>query len=76
MEMKMTAFWEQHWFPHLRELVDDAGADYKKLAKYTTYIYWADKANLDLNFTLSAEEKVMLNSVQDLKMYYMHLADQ
>jgi hypothetical protein len=76
MEDKMKAFWEHKFYPRLRELVDDESASTSKLALYATYVYWAGKANLDLKFSLSEEEDRLLNSVQDFKMYHMHLAHQ
>ena len=72
----MVEFWESGWYPRLRELVGDEAADRHKLPLYATYIYWAGKANLDLPFTLTEEEDRLNNSVQDLKMWAQHLADQ
>ena len=66
---EIEAWNEKKLFPRLRALVDMPDADTKTMYSVVNYIYWAEANDLKVKFTLTDEDRRLMNLAEESFLY-------
>ena len=66
---EIDAWNEEKLFPRLRALVDMPDADTKTMYSVVNYIHWAEANDLKVKFTLTDEDRRLMNLAEEAFLY-------
>lgn len=74
VQLEFVKFFNDEWFPRLRELADMPDAKDYVLQDVTNYLYWAVWSDLDLKFELTDKDKDYINVLMNTSKYHSRFA--
>lgn len=69
MQYEFKSFFDDGFFPRLKELTDMPDANDYTLQDVTNYLYWAEWSDLDLKFDLNDEDNAYINVLMNTSKY-------
>lgn len=69
----LKGLYETDFFPRLREITDMEDSDDDTMFNVVNYLYWAQRNNLDLKFTLNDDDKKWIEADAHKKLWYEFL---